>query len=246
MLSTFLARGVNSSTRIVQQGLRALLPQSCYLCAAPSRSALLCRACHATLPRLSATGCPLCALPTRDGSVCGRCLQRTPAFDATVAVHPYAFPVDELVQALKYGGRLALAEWAAEGLCAALSGRDPAPEILIAMPLSPARQRERGYNQAREIARILARRKAMLLARRGAIRIKHGPPQATLPWSERAKNVRGAFACELDLAGKSVALVDDVMTTGASLDELARTLKKAGAARVENWVVARTLPGKMD
>jgi predicted amidophosphoribosyltransferase len=74
------------------------------------------------------------------------------------------------------------------------------------------------------------------------VRIKDGPPQATLPWKERARNIRGAFACLADLHGKKVAVVDDVMTTGASLNELALTLKQAGASRVENWVVARTLP----
>src|SRR5205814_120248 len=112
----------------------------------------------------------------------------------------------------------------------------------LAMPLATARQRERGYNQALEIAKLVAKRRQLMLARRGAVRVKDGPPQATLPWKERARNIRGAFACAVDLRGKAIAIVDDVMTTGASLNELAATLKRAGAARVENWVVARTLP----
>ena len=117
---------------------------------------------------------------------------------------------------------------------------------MIALPLSPERQRERGYNQAYEIARVLARDLRIPLFRGGVHRDRSAPPQAALPWSERAKNVRGAFACELDLKGLTVAVIDDVMTTGASLAELARTLKRAGAVRVENWVVARTLPPGAD
>jgi ComF family protein len=169
-------------------------------------------------------------------------LRRTPAFDATVAAFVYAFPVDELIQSLKYRGRLALAEWAAYALSAALTAPTVRPDLLVAMPLSRARQRERGYNQALEIARLVARQTRVPLLPSAVTRIKDAPPQATLPWKQRAKNIRGAFTCAHDLQGKAVAVVDDVMTTGASLDELARTLKRAGAARVENWVVARTLP----
>jgi predicted amidophosphoribosyltransferase len=99
-----------------------------------------------------------------------------------------------------------------------------------------------GYNQAFEIARVIARQLAVPLLRDGARRVRAAPPQAALPWSERAKNVRGAFACELDLADLDIVVIDDVMTTGASLAEFAKTLRQAGAARVENWVVARTLP----
>jgi ComF family protein len=110
------------------------------------------------------------------------------------------------------------------------------------LPLAIDRQRERGYNQAQEIARVISARTGIQLLPRGLSRVRATPPQAALPWTERAKNVRGAFLCELDLSGVSVALVDDVMTTGASLTEAARVLKASGAASVENWVVARTLP----
>jgi ComF family protein len=146
--------------------------------------------------------------------------------------------------AFKYHGRVALAEWGAQAILTARAGARP--DRLVALPLSRERQRERGYNQAYEIARILARELRIPLVRGGVHRDRAAPPQAALPWTERAKNVRGAFACELDLKGLSVAVVDDVMTTGASLAEFARTLKRAGATRVENWVVARTLPPRSD
>jgi predicted amidophosphoribosyltransferase len=110
------------------------------------------------------------------------------------------------------------------------------------LPLAVERQRERGYNQALEIARVIGTRTGVPLLPRGLSRVRATPPQAALPWAERAKNVRGAFACELDLSGLTVALVDDVMTTGASLAEAAKILKASGATSVENWVVARTLP----
>jgi ComF family protein len=109
------------------------------------------------------------------------------------------------------------------------------------MPLHPERLAQRGFNQAVEIARSLARRTGLAVRPRGARRVKHTAPQAELPYEERERNVRGAFACDLDLSGKCVAVVDDVMTTGATLNELARVLKRAGAARVENLVVARSV-----
>jgi predicted amidophosphoribosyltransferase len=107
------------------------------------------------------------------------------------------------------------------------------------VPLSTARLRGRGYNQAAEIARHLARGKLDVDV---CVRHADAVPQTELPWDERRRNVRGAFGCRRPLTGATVAVVDDVMTTGATLDELALTLKRAGAAKVVNWVVARTLP----
>ena len=89
---------------------------------------------------------------------------------------------------------------------------------------------------------MIAARTGVPLLSRGLSRVRATPPQAALPWTERAKNVRGAFACDIDLSGLAIALVDDVMTTGASLAEAAKVLKASGAVSVENWVVARTLP----
>jgi len=198
------------------------------------------------LPRLP-PACPVCALPAPAAAVCGACLSRPPPFAATVAAFVYAFPVDRLLQQFKYAGRLAFADWAAAELvavaAAALAARHDAdrPDLVAAVPLSPARQRERGFNQAHEIAVRAARGLALPLGH-ALERTARGTPQAALRWSERAQNVRGAFACRRDVRGLAIALVDDVMTTGATLAEAAVTLKRAGAARVETWVVARTLP----
>ena len=241
-MSNFLTGALGNVRRSALGAARLALPQRCELCAGGSGAQLLCAACLAALPRLG-PACSQCALPIAGGGVCGQCLADPPPFEATIAAFVYAFPVDRLLHAFKYHGRLALAEWGADALLAERERRPgaPPPDRLVALPLSRERQRERGYNQAFEIARFLARRLDLPVLRQGTRRVRTAPPQTALPWSERAKNVRGAFACELDLAGLSIAVIDDVMTTGASLAEFARTLKAAGAARVENWVVARTL-----
>lgn len=243
-MSNFLTSAFDSVRQGAIDAARLALPQRCELCAAVSGTALVCKACTRDLPWLSG-GCPVCALPT-SGCICGQCLSRPPAFDATIAAFSYAFPVDRLIHSFKYQGRLALAEWCADSILARVERVSATalsrPHRLVALPLAVERQRERGYNQALEIARVLGARTGIAVLRRGLARIRATPPQTALPWAERAKNVRGAFACDVDLSGLSVALVDDVMTTGASLSEAAKMLKASGAARVENWIVARTPP----
>ena len=241
-MSNLLGNALDSVRRGAINVARRALPQRCELCAGTSGSDILCRGCARSLPRLG-PACPVCALPNPGGEVCGQCIAEPPPFEATVAAFVYAFPVDRLMHAFKYHGRLALAEWGAHAIGAA-RGRwsGSLPQRLIAVPLARERQRERGYNQAFEIARVLAREWRIPLIRGAVQRRRASPPQAALPLEERARNVRGAFSCDLELAGLTVAVVDDVMTTGASLAELAKTLKRAGAIRVENWVVARTLP----
>jgi ComF family protein len=240
-LSNFLAIAFDHVRRSALDAARLALPQRCELCAGHCGTDLVCRECMRDLPRIDAA-CAVCALPAPGGVICGRCLAHPPPFDATTSAYAYAFPVDRLVQAFKYQGRLALAEWCAEAIVAARTQVSaPAPAQVVAMPLAAERQRERGFNQAAEIARAVATRMGATLIDTGVRRTRTTAPQAALPWEERATNVRGAFTCTVDLTGMNVAVVDDVMTTGATLAEFARTLKAAGAARVENWVVARTL-----
>ena len=168
-------------------------------------------------------------------------MNRTPAFDDSVAAFDYGFPVDVLIQQFKYSHQLALAPWLADRLLVCLSGI-PLPQAALAMPLSRARLSERGFNQSLEIAKPLCRALGLSLLPHACERIRDTESQTTLPWKERAKNVRGAFACRENFAGKHIAIVDDVMTTGASVNELAKTLKKSGAGRVSAWVIARTRP----
>jgi ComF family protein len=218
---------------------RARWPQACQLCGAESRDGTLCAPCVADLPWLPRSRCAVCAVPLTSGAVCGTCLDRPPRFDRVEAPFAYRFPVDALIHALKYGGRLALARTLGEAL-AQVVPRDA--DAIAPMPLARGRLSERGFNQALEIARIVAARTGIPLLPLACRKVVDTPPQATLPWKDRAKNVRRAFVCDADLRGKRIAVVDDVLTTGATLNELARVLRRAGAVSVAGWVVARTLP----
>ena len=170
------------------------------------------------------------------GEICGACLAHPPRYDAVTAAYLYDFPIDALIQAYKYGGELRLARLFGE----ALAQRVCAPvDLLVPMPLSEERLRTRGYNQAMELARHVARARGIPVAARACRRVLDTPAQALLPWRERARNVRGAFVCDMNLTGLRVAVVDDVLTTGATLNELARNLKRAGATEVQGWVAAR-------
>lgn len=217
--------------------LDLLLPQDCRLCGLPSGKALLCPACRDDLPRLPAAHCPVCALPVSTAQVCGRCLKHPPAFDATLAVWAYAEPADGLIHALKFRAQLPLAGFFADQLAAL--GLPPV-DRLFAMPLHRRRLVERGFNQSVEIARALARRSGIAFDAFALERVHDTPPQRDLAWSQRRRNVRGAFVLRADVAGRHVAVIDDVLTTGASLHEVARVLKAGGALTVTNLVLART------
>jgi ComF family protein len=210
---------------------KLLFGGTCFVCRGSARE-MLCESCDAELPRLREPLCPRCALASPLGEVCGRCLADPPRYDATVAALAYAFPADVLVHALKFRGELALAPF----LSALLRERIGQADCIVPVPLSAQRLRERGYNQAVEIARGLGGK----LEIDACARERDAPPQAGLDREARRRNVRGAFACRRSFAGEKVAVVDDVMTTGATLDELAGALKGAGAASVVNWVVCRT------
>ena len=199
-------------------------------------------------------------------TLCGRCLHAPPHFDATIAAYAYGAPLDQALQAFKYRAALGLGGFLSDALLRAIAVRASAtatpsapaefaaeagtaaaavvPDLIIPMPLFRRRLAERGFNQALELARPLARKQHIALDARAVRRVRDTPPQAGLPWDERARNIQNAFACThpAAAAGLHVAVVDDVMTTGATLNEMARVLKAAGAARVSNWVVARTLP----
>ncbi len=223
------------------QVLDTLLPHSCLVCGLVCDGGDLCVACRGTLPWLGAGACPVCALPgDGSGQRCGACQRYPRAFDQTVAAFRYAFPVDRLVLALKYGHRLDVVDFLTVSLSQCLTGDFVEADVIVPMPLHPRRLAERGFNQAAEIGRRLARETGIPLKVGGLIRDRDTAPQVDLPLSARGANVRGAFRCPQDLAGQRVVVVDDVMTSGASLHEAARALKSRGAATVCKWSVART------
>lgn len=233
-LSNWRSQFLNSCAQLAH----AALPQHCLLCSASAPAQPLCGACYARLPWLTLTRCPQCALPTPAGNVCGACLGHPPRFNGVTAAFAYAWPLSTLILHYKYAGNLALA-----GLLAnALATRIATPvDLIIPMPLAAQRLRERGFNQALELARIVSRATGIRLAADACRRVRESAPQAALPWQDRARNIRGAFVCDADLNGKRVAVIDDVLTTGATLDELSRNLRRAGALEIHGWIVARTL-----
>lgn len=237
-MSSFFARSalqlpIFSPTRRVR-----LWTHDCVLCLRDCGESLLCAACAAELEDPS-PACPRCALPLARAELpCPACRSAPHAFDRAVARYEYRFPLDRLVLRFKYGGDLALGRWLAQRL-AERASREPRPDVLVVPPLSPARIRTRGFNQALEIARLVGRRIGVAVSREALVRRHDTPSQASLGRRERQANLRGAFACTRALGGLHVAIVDDVLTTGATADAIAQVLKEAGAASVAVWAVAR-------
>jgi ComF family protein len=214
------------------------LGQDCLLCGAAARDSAICAACDEALPRIGAA-CARCAVPLERASLCGECLRRPPHFDAALAVFEYRFPLDRLLQRFKYSADLAVGDWLALQLAARVN--DAArPDLVVAVPLTARRLRRRGFNQAMELARVVAKRIGVRRSIDALARVRDTEPQPGLGRSARRANLRGAFRCDAQVDGEHVALVDDVVTTGATADAIAGALKAAGAARVSLWSVART------
>jgi len=221
--------------------LRRALPGRCAFClAALPGEAPWCAACFAGLPwNLPACdGCGEPQPPAQAGLRCGRCLRRPPAFDRARVPLRYAAEVAGLVQRFKFDASPRAGSLLLELLATRLSADARAwPEALVAVPLHPRRARERGFDQALWLSRRLALRLGCPLVR--AQRLRDTPSQRGLDRGERRKNLRAAFAVPATLPGR-VALVDDVVTTGATLEALALSCRRAGAREVEAWAVART------
>ncbi len=182
-------------------------------------------------------------MPHLHAKICGSCLRTPPAFDATIVACDYAAPSDMLVQDLKFRSRLPLAQSFGQMLASAIQKQiTNTPDVIIPVPLSEARLAQRGFNQAGEIARSVSRHTDIPLQFQMCVRVRDTQPQARLPIGERRVNMRGAFAVQLNASVRNqhVLLVDDVMTTGHTLNELAACLKRHGARRVTNAVFART------
>lgn len=222
--------------------LHTLFPQKCILCAVATNSMKsLCQDCISNLPLAPSVSCPQCGITTT-GEVCGRCLKNPPHFDSTLALFTYAFPVDAILQHYKYNNALYLGELF--GTLLSESIFNTACDVIMPMPLHSKRLQDRGFNQSLEVAKILAKQLDIPLDQTSCTRIKDTAPQASLPLGDRLKNMRNAFDIKPNqlphqIKGKHIVIIDDVMTTGSSLNELAKTLKAAGAKRVDCWVIAR-------
>jgi ComF family protein len=173
-------------------------------------------------------------------TLCGQCLQDPPSYDSAVSLFRYAYPADHLILRLKFQAQLHLARALGELLARHLKREmQTMPEIIIPVPLHRARLRERGFNQALEIARPIARSLSIPVDYKSCERVRKTSAQSLLPAAERRKNIKGAFRVTRLIAARHVAILDDVMTTGHTVQELAATLRKAGVERIDVWVVAR-------
>lgn len=187
--------------------------------------------------------CLLCGGDSADEMVCARCTSSLPALPwhdgEAIAPFEYRFPIDRLVQRFKYAGDLAVGHWLSLELaaCARAAHR---PDLLVPVPVTAARLRSRGFNQAAQIARVVSRELRIPASLRALERVRDTPSQSALGRRARQRNLRGAFRCRARLEGGHIALVDDVITTGATAAAAARVLRRAGAERVDVWALART------
>ncbi len=232
---------VDGGVRRVARQLGALLwPPRCLLCGDPGHAGRdLCAPCLAVLP-WSQAACPRCAVPLPAAAPgCGACLRRPPPVDATHAAFVYGFPVDRLLPRLKFHGGLAAGRLLSQLLAERFAAADR-PDALVPIPLHRSRLRARGYDQALELARPLARHLQLPLRDDLLQRSRATAPQSRLDAKARRRNLRGAFTVPARAPLPAhVALFDDVMTTGATLHAAARALRRAGVARVDAWVCAR-------
>ncbi len=230
-----------------------LLPVRCLLCAAAADASgsALCAGCREDLAD-NRPCCPSCAEPLQQPEpLCGRCLRRQPPFDDAYAPFLYAWPLDGLVTRFKFGGDLAAGRCLAQ-LFTERAKHDALaiPAVLVPVPLHVQRLRRRGYDQALELARDIGRALAMPVATRVLRRLRATDAQTELSLRDRRRNVRGAFAVDAGALAKiptdrgAIALLDDVMTSGSTLAECARVLRRAGCREIRVWAIARAPIGK--
>lgn len=217
----------------------SLLPAHCLLCDQPGmRNIDMCETCWNELPA-NRLCCPVCALPLAAPAVaCGICLRRMPEFHRTVAPMQYQAPISVLMSRFKFHQDLAAGRLLAELFCRHTKEVE-LPDALVPVPLHRKRLRQRGFDQALELAKGIARGKSLRLRTDILSRIRHTDAQTDLNAVERRKNCKDAFVLNTRILPPHIALIDDVMTTGTTVGECAKVLKKAGVKRVDIWVMAR-------
>ncbi len=223
-----------------------LIPLPCVVCGAVDSVVTdqLCRACLSDMPSHPPGCCQGCGGVLDDAAVCNRCFVFPPAFDGCSAGCRYAYPVNQMIKKLKYQARLDLVRPLCRPLIERIGlERAALPDCLVPTPLHGARLRSRGFNQAREIAAVLAQKLSLPIDDYLVRRHKHTAQQYNLSPEQRSKNVRDAFNTINTTSYKRLAVVDDVLTSGATANELARVLKRNGAEHVQVWCAAHAAPG---
>lgn len=219
---------------------RKVFPIPCLLCGLAAEQDPLCSACIADLARLG-PACERCALPLETSSICGQCLRNPPPQQKSFSLLHYEGGVRHCITGLKFHQQLAFANLFARLMSRPLLQRDSLPDCLIPIPLHPLRLRQRGFNQSLEVARQLSRTLAVD-CRPGLLkRVKATRAQSELKFKQRKANLRGAFQCSSNTLPEHIALIDDVMTSGHTSAEAAKTLLNHGAKTVEVWTIARVI-----
>ena len=222
-----------------------LFPPKCLICGAPGEEGLdLCSDCRDDLP-LNHVACPVCASPlasqTSATTSCGHCQQEPPPFERSLSPYLFTDMISRLVGRFKFNGELYCGKLLSQLLYQEIeASRYEMPDLIIPVPLHASRLRERGFNQALELARPLAKGFSIKLDHSTLQRIKATPHQIGLHRNERRRNVKGAFEIRGKIKADHVALVDDVITTGSTLREIAGVLKRSGVSRIDVWALAKT------
>lgn len=212
----------------------------CFFCHAISTT-YICDSCQHDLFVTARARCPVCALPSSTNRICGRCLLSPPAFDLGIVLTDYCYPFDRYLQALKYRHRPELMQLPASCLTSTIRHETPElPDVLIPVPLHASRQRQRGYNQAGLLSVHLGRQLGIKVIDNAIVRCRATASQSGLSHIQRRKNMRNAFTQRNPLEEKRVAICDDVITTGATVNELAKVLVANGCLEVQVWALART------
>ena len=228
---------MNNWSNIAQS---SLYPFTCFICNQAGHNELdLCQPCLLDLHPIELR-CNICDIElTTESSTCGRCLQTTPYFDRITTLYRYDGIAQFLIQSLKFQSKHSCARTMGTLMARHFNKLGKQPDALIAVPLHPKRLRERGFNQSTYIARYIHKELNIPLIHQALKRVVNTTSQATLKAAERRKNLNNAFYYEATGKIKSVAIIDDVVTTGATANEIAKTLKQQGVQRVEIWAFAR-------
>ena len=216
-----------------------LLPQSCFLCGDTSTKPV-CMACLADLP-YQVSACRRCGKDLKEIGVCSQCQKKPPPYTHVQAIFSYIYPLNKLIPAAKYNQNLAVLNLLGNLMAQHLT-IEPCPDVLIPIPLHPKRLRQRGYNQSLELAKCITRHTGIMVNYTSCRRIKNTPPQASLKdATQRQANIQGAFQVLWTKPNwQHIVLIDDVMTTGGTVQELTNEFLKAGIQRIDVWCCART------
>ncbi|MDH5435281.1 MAG: ComF family protein [Gammaproteobacteria bacterium] len=224
------------------------MPTNCLLCETRIDSGqTLCPPCLESLPYNHSVTCHYCALPLDNpaSTACGHCQLNPPAWDFVLSAFRYSHPIDKLVQAMKFREKLDIAYLLGTLMYSVIKNhyflqRRSLPELIIPVPLHTSRLRERGFNQALELARPLSQHFAIPIDAKNCLRTVATTPQSLLSGDDRSRNLKNVFHVKQTLSAQHVVIIDDVMTTGHTIDEITRTLRKSGVQQIDVWLCGRT------